>query len=95
METNDYDLFKRGFHVYLFPMVNVDGVQQGNYRTNLSGNDLNRVWKVPRKDFHAEVYYIKRYLHNLSKTTSIKLIIDLHGHSSAFNSFFYGNPVKK
>ena len=76
-------------------MVNVDGVYYGNYRTNLSGNDLNRIWKQPRKDFHSEVYFVKKYLHSLNKTMPIKLIIDIHGHSTSFNSFFYGNPVKK
>lgn len=76
-------------------MVNVDGVFYGNYRTNLSGNDLNRIWKQPRKDFHPEVYAIKKYLYAANRITEIKLIIDLHGHSSALNSFFYGNPMKK
>ncbi len=76
-------------------MVNVDGVYYGNYRTNLSGNDLNRIWKQPRKDFHPEINSIKKYLYNANRMTLIKLIIDIHGHSSAFNSFFYGNPMKK
>jgi hypothetical protein len=73
----------------------MDGIHYGNYRTNLSGVDLNRIWKHPRKDFHSEVYYIKKYLLNINKITPLKLIIDLHGHSNALNSFFYGNPVKK
>ena len=30
----------------IFPMVNVDGVIFGHYRTNLMGNDLNRRWDV-------------------------------------------------
>lgn len=25
----------------------------------------------------------------------ISLIVDLHGHSKSYNSFFYGNPAKK
>lgn len=34
-------------------MINVDGVYYGNYRTNLSGADLNRIWRYPRKDFNS------------------------------------------
>lgn len=34
-------------------MINVDGVYYGNYRTNLSGTDLNRIWRYPRKDFNS------------------------------------------
>jgi len=52
VENNEYDNAKKSFHYYILPMVNVDGVFYGNYRTNLSGNDLNRIWKQPRKDFH-------------------------------------------
>ncbi len=29
-------------------MINIEGVLYGNYRTNLSGADLNRVWRNPR-----------------------------------------------
>ena len=33
----------------LIPMLNPDGVIHGNYRTNLAGFDLNRVWEDPDK----------------------------------------------
>lgn len=41
-------------------MLNPDGVIQGNYRTSLSGDDLNRQWKNPDKISHQEVYYAKK-----------------------------------
>ena len=28
----------------IFPMVNPDGVIHGNYRSNISGHDLNKKW---------------------------------------------------
>lgn len=31
----------------------------------------------------------------MNKVHPITMIIDVHGHSNALNSFFYGNPVKK
>lgn len=33
----------------LVPMLNPDGVIHGNYRTNLAGIDLNRVWDTADK----------------------------------------------
>ena len=94
LDNNDHETLKKSFVYYFIPIINVDGVLYGNYRTNLSGNDLNRVWKLPRKDFHAEVNYIKKFLINLNSSNPINLILDIHGHSSSLNSFFYGNPPK-
>jgi murein tripeptide amidase MpaA len=50
---NEHEGWKKNFNVYIVPMINMDGVYYGNYRTNLSGNDLNRVWRQPRKDYHC------------------------------------------
>lgn len=86
---------KKGIDFLVFPMVNVDGVLYGNYRTNISGTDLNRIWRNPKKEFHPEIYYIKKYMQLVNKTCPISLIVDLHGHSKSYNSFFYGNPPKK
>lgn len=44
-------------------MINVDGVKYGHYRTNLAGFDLNRIWRVPRKDIHPEVYHTKKLMY--------------------------------
>jgi murein tripeptide amidase MpaA len=33
------------FVFYIVPMINVDGVVVGNYRTSYSGKDLNRQFK--------------------------------------------------
>ena len=53
IESNDYDHLKRQFNYFFVPMINHDGVFYGNYRTNLSGNDLNRVWRNPRREYHS------------------------------------------
>lgn len=95
MESNDYDSYKRNFSFYVVPLVNIDGVYYGNYRANLSGNDLNRVWRSPRREFHSEVIAIKKSLLALNLSAPISLIVDIHGHSASLNSFFYGNPTRK
>lgn len=43
-------------------MMNPDGVVCGNYRSSVSGVDLNRQWIMPDEQFHPEVYYIKQYI---------------------------------
>lgn len=74
-------------------MVNIDGVIFGHYRTNLIGKDLNRKWdSVDKEGICPEVICIKQFLMEISKTRDIRFILDLHGHSKKFNSFFYGNP---
>ena len=35
---------RKKFIFKLIPMLNPDGVIHGNYRTNLAGIDLNRIW---------------------------------------------------
>ena len=48
----------------IFPMINPDGVINGNYRCSLAGCDLNRRWKVPNKELHPTVFAIKRFAKN-------------------------------
>ncbi|KAL4436239.1 hypothetical protein ABPG74_015830 [Tetrahymena malaccensis] len=74
------------------PMVNPDGVIHGNYRTDLSGVDLNRNWLTPDKQYLTTVYAIKQLISSISREYKIRYIIDLHGHSKKMNAFFYGNP---
>ena len=43
----------------IVPMMNVDGVIIGNYRTSMSGNDLNRKFHAPDPRVHPEVASVK------------------------------------
>jgi murein tripeptide amidase MpaA len=63
----------------IIPMVNPDGVVIGNYRTNLSGNDVNRKWDFPTQTIHPEVFHIKRKL--LEDKKEVRFFLDLHAHS--------------
>jgi murein tripeptide amidase MpaA len=49
MANHEMDLIKKKYLFFIFPMINVDGVKYGHYRTNLCGFDVNRVWRLPRK----------------------------------------------
>ena len=56
---------RRRFIFKIIPMINVDGVIAGNYRTSLSGNDLNRRYLQPSKKLHPEIFAIKNLLLDL------------------------------
>ncbi len=71
-------------------MINPDGVIHGNYRSNISGFDLNRKWQNPSKIYHPQIYYAKKLLENIKEIGQIMLFCDLHGHSMKKNVFIYG-----
>lgn len=39
------------FEVLIIPIVNPDGVLEGNYRMDLSNNNLNRVYHDPSPEY--------------------------------------------
>lgn len=43
---------RQSFIFKIIPMMNPDGVIHGNYRSNISGFDLNRKWENPSKHYH-------------------------------------------
>jgi murein tripeptide amidase MpaA len=51
---------KDHFEFYIIPMLNVDGVINGNYRCSLAACDLNRKWLKPSKATHPAIYYTKK-----------------------------------
>ena len=80
----------------IVPMLNPDGVINGNYRTSLAGCDLNRVWDRPDSKKHPTIYYTKELVMRLAKTRTVAMMIDIHGHSRKQGIFFYGCvPDKK
>jgi len=78
----------------IVPILNPDGVINGNYRCSLSGQDLNRRWKAPNKTMHPENFAVKRLIRSFMKEREVVMYTDLHGHSRAKNIFIYGNHIK-
>ncbi len=73
-------LLRAHFIFKIIPMINVDGVVFGNSRCNLSGQDLNRMWKKPTALF-PECVSIKKMVLQFHQANPIVLFTDLHGHS--------------
>nr|KAG5708612.1 hypothetical protein BaRGS_033033 [Batillaria attramentaria] len=80
--------------MYIFkivPMINPDGVINGNHRSSLVAEDLNRRWMRPCPRLHPTIYHTKGLLQYLSTVNKTPLVYcDYHGHSRRKNIFMYG-----
>ncbi|ESO12131.1 hypothetical protein HELRODRAFT_63123, partial [Helobdella robusta] len=83
----DYVIFK------IVPMLNPDGVFNGNYRCSFNGHDLNRHWHDPSPWSQPTIYATKVLLMKLnsSEKEELDFYIDIHAHSTLMNGFMYGN----
>lgn len=84
-------VLREHFVFKIVPMLNPDGVINGNYRCSLVGQDLNRRWKTSSKTLHPENFAVKRMVRQFKKERDVVLYLDLHGHSRKKNVFMYGN----
>ncbi|KAL3289386.1 hypothetical protein HHI36_022816 [Cryptolaemus montrouzieri] len=80
----------------IFPMLNPDGVFVGNYRSNISGLDLNRSWNMATPFSHPTIHAILEMLKSLdnSENEQLDFVIDIHAHSSLNGCFIYGNTYE-
>ncbi|XP_069723351.1 cytosolic carboxypeptidase 4 [Phaenicophaeus curvirostris] len=90
------DLLRKCFIFKIVPMLNPDGVINGNHRCSLSGDDLNRQWLTPNSQFHPTIYHAKGLLYYLRSIGRAPLVFcDYHGHSQKKNVFLYGCSIKE
>lgn len=92
--TTNSSIAKSLRNLFIFkivPMLNPEGVICGNFRSTLTGTDLNRRWDQPNKQLHSQIYFLKNLLKKIiSEDKKILVFCDLHGHSRKLNSFIYG-----
>lgn len=83
--------FRNEFTVYVFPLVNPDGVDMGHWRHNANGVDLNRDWKAFNQ---PETQHIQRFFKNLKqeKNSTIYAMVDFH---STWEDIYYMLPKKQ
>lgn len=78
----------------IIPMTNPDGVIVGNYRTSLSGNDLNRQFISPNPKLHPTVCALKALVSDITskhpEADPLATFMDIHGHSRKKSIFIYG-----
>ncbi|KAL1789589.1 cytosolic carboxypeptidase 4 [Sigmodon hispidus] len=59
-------LLRENFVFKIIPMLNPDGVINGNHRCSLRGEDLNRQWLLPQAHLQPTIYHAKGLLHYVS-----------------------------
>jgi murein tripeptide amidase MpaA len=59
-DNHEAKLLRENFVFKIIPMLNPDGVINGNYRCSLAGCDLNRRWKAPSKILHPTIHLVKK-----------------------------------
>ncbi len=68
--------FRNEFNIIVFPLLNPDGADMGNWRHNANGTDLNRDW-VDFKE--PETQAVKSYIETkIKEGTKIEFAIDFH-----------------
>ena len=88
-------VLRENFIFKIVPMLNPDGVINGNYRCALSGSDLNRKWHNPNIKTHPTIFHTKKMVLQFQKEREVVLFCDFHGHSRKKNMFMYGCTVSK
>ena len=78
----------------IVPMLNPDGVVNGNYRCGLAGHDLNRRYEDASASLHPTIHALKKMVKAFKRLHTVGLYVDLHGHSSKSNAFVYGCEAK-
>ncbi len=87
-------ILRDNFIFKVVPMLNPDGVINGNYRCSVSGQDLNRQWSSPDRVLHPTILAVKQMLKTIRATRDVTLFCDIHGHSRKINMFMYGCSSK-
>jgi murein tripeptide amidase MpaA len=90
-EDPEANKLRESYVFKVVPMLNPDGVINGNYRTSLAGCDLNRRWKYPSETLHPTIFHTKQLILNMASERTLALFCDIHGHSRRKNAFMYGN----
>jgi hypothetical protein len=83
--------FLNKYHVLAFPLLNPDGVDQGNWRHNSNGVDTNRDWS----EYHQpEIRKTVKYIQKILKKQNSRIVLGLDFHST-WHDVFYTNKSRK
>ena len=75
-DTQVANKFRDNFNIYIFPLLNPDGADMGNWRHNANGVDLNRDWI----DFtQPETQMVKHFFdQKVNEGQKVRFAIDFH-----------------
>lgn len=81
--------FRENFRLISFPVVNPDGVDEGHWRHNVGGVDLNRDWGFYRQ---PEVKQVVAWLQEHTKRDQVRWGMDFH--STQYDVLYTHDPAK-
>ncbi len=79
------DSFFKNNEIWVFPLLNPDGVDLGHWRHNAHGVDLNRDWAYYKQ---PEIEQVTRYIVNKAKEKKASVILGIDFHST-FKDVYY------
>jgi len=85
--------FRAQYKIFIIPMINPDGVDEGNWRHSRNGVDLNRDWK----EFNQpETRAVRDYLLKTLSSQKAKVYFGLDFHSTFYDVFYTNetNPAE-
>lgn len=89
--TGDSDeavTFRDEYNIYLFPNINPDGVDNGHWRHNSNGIDLNRDWN---RSTQPEIMSLKNFIHSMAVNSDDKFYLSIDFFSSREDIFYVYN----
>ena len=85
---------RKYFIFKIVPMLNPDGVIRGNFRMNILGKDLNRMWDEPNENICPSIFNTIKMIERTLDSRDIYFFCDFHGHSNKYNFFLYSCKSK-
>jgi hypothetical protein len=98
LDASEHAQFLRDQFVWkIVPMLNPDGVVNGNHRCSLSGKDLNREFINPDRFLNPTIYFLKELVryYKMAEGRNVMLYGDFHGHSRCRNFIIFACSARK
>ena len=88
--TKEARFLRENFVFKIVPMINIDGVINGNTRSSLAGLDLNRQYHGGERQA-PEINALRAMMDSTREAgRNMFMYCDFHGHSTAKNLFLFG-----
>lgn len=84
--------FRKKYNTYLVPMVNPDGVDNGHWRHNMAGIDLNRDWQATNQ---PETKAVQKYMNEIKAKNGGKFYFAVDFHSTQHDIYYTVDPKLK